>query len=263
MEKSIETIAAAVTERLQGRVHSIWLYGSVVLGDFRPGWSDIDWLVLTKEPLTEEEAGSLLDLRQELSLREPGNPYFRCFEGIITSLGEFETRRFRRLVYWGTSGQRVTDRCSPDPFARLELATVGRALRGEEDRSLFPRPERRELTAAVRNHYETIRTCARVTDGRLYSCGWLLDIARCLYTLRTGDVIAKTQAGHWALENRLFPADTEEDLRRTLAVRENPLLYRDRADVGLWLCGLGPTVQRCADVLQEALAALETEGAGG
>ena len=35
VRKMTERIAAI----LDGKVHSIWLYGSVVLDDFRPGWS--------------------------------------------------------------------------------------------------------------------------------------------------------------------------------------------------------------------------------
>jgi len=35
--------------------------------------------------------------------------------------------------------------------------------------------------------------------------GWLLDTARCIYTLRHHDIIAKTRAGLWALKEHMPP----------------------------------------------------------
>ena len=57
--------------------------------DFRPGWSDIDFIAFSKQPVSEEQAVRLLPLRQDLSGRCPENPYYRCFEGIIVSLEEY------------------------------------------------------------------------------------------------------------------------------------------------------------------------------
>ena len=252
MNRAIRKVADAIVSVMDGKVRGIWLYGSAVLDDFRPGWSDIDFVALTDGPIGASQADRLLTLRQTLSAAEPGNPFYRAFEGIIADADEYREKAFTRLVYWGTSGQRITDRYEQDAFSALSLARYGRAVYGEDDRRLFPAPEASEITAAVRAHCEAIRKYARQTDERLYSCGWLLDIARCMYTLETGDIIAKTQAGVWALEKRLFP--DEDRLAGAVEVRRHPLLYRDREDVRQWLKGLGPTVQRYADVLEAALA---------
>ena len=159
---------------------------------------------------------------------------------------------FTRLVYWGTTGQRITDRYQPDAFSQYELATVGRSVYGSDDRSIFPLPDRAALVEAVRRHYETIRKYAVQTDERLYSCGWLLDICRCIYTLRENGVIAKTRSGVWALENDLFR--DEEPLMKAIEIRKDPLACKDRDDVRQWLKGLGPTVQEYADVLEHELS---------
>ena len=251
MLQAIQKTADAITAAMDGRIRSIWLYGSVVLDDFRPGWSDIDFIALTDGRISEDQAQRLLTLRQSLMAEEPGNPYYRCFEGIIADADEYREQAYTRLVYWGTTGQRVTDRHERDAFAALSLAKYGRAVRGAQDLDLFPPPGRDEIIAAVRAHCGTIRQYARQTDERLYSCGWLLDIARCMYTLQTDDIIAKTRAGIWALERRLFP--DEDQLRRAVEVRMDPLRFRDREDVRQWLRGLGPVVQRYADVLEAAL----------
>ena len=251
MIDAITGMSKEIVSILDGNVHSIWLYGSVVQDDYRPGWSDIDILVLTGKQMTDSQAQKLLHLRQAMAANAPDNPFFLSFEGIIANLEEYLSGSFRRLVYWGTTGQRITDHYTQDPFSRFELARMGRAVYGSDDRSIFSVPDGGALTEAVRQHYETIRKYAVHTDERLYSCGWLLDICRCIYTLRNHDVISKTQAGIWALEEHIFP--DEEPLRRTIEIRTEPLTYKNRKDVQEWLKGLGPVVQQYADVLEREL----------
>ena len=252
LNQSIERMTGRLCDALEQKVHSIWLYGSVVLDDFRLGWSDIDLLVLAGGPVTEEQAQQLAGLRQAMLETEPDNPYYRSFEGIIADVSEYSAGSFSRLVYWGTSGERITDRYQQDVFSAFELAKYGKCIFGKDDRSLFPVPSAAELREAVRQHDEAIRRFAVQTDERLYSCGWLLDIARCIFTLRHQDVIAKTQAGIWALSEHLFRE--EEPLRKALRIRQDPMGYKDREDVKQWLKGLGPVVQQYADVLERELS---------
>ena len=243
-------MAEEIVSAADGNVYGIWLYGSAVLDDFRPGWSDIDFVALTGGPVPESQAEQLLTLRQEMLEKEPGNPYYRSFEGVIAALDEYRSRSFTRLVYWGTSGQRITDRYTPDTFSAFELARYGRPVYGGHP-WILPAPAREEIVNAVREHYECIRKYAVQTNESLYSCGWLLDIARCIYTLRTGDVTAKTQAGIRALEEHLFP--DEEPLRKTLEVRQNPRAFIGTEELNRWLKSLGPVVQQYADVLEQEL----------
>ncbi len=239
-----------IASRVDGRVYGAWLCGSTVMGDFQLGWSDIDFVVLVDGPVSESQAESLLMLRQDMLRTEPGNLYYRSFEGVIASLNEYRSQSFRRLVYWGTSGQRITDHYTPDAFFLFELAKYGVPVRNGRE-WILPAPGRDALVSAVRGHYETIRKYAVQTDESLYSCGWLLDIARCIYTLRLNDVISKTKAGLWALEEHLFPDETP--LRKTVEIRQHPLSFKGREDIRLWLKSLGPVVQQYADRLEQEL----------
>ena len=250
LSDAIDGMTKEIVSAMDGHVRGVWLYGSVVMDDFRPGWSDIDFVALTDGAIREDQAQKLLFLRQEMLGKEPGNPYYRSFEGVIADLEEYRSRSFSRAVYWGTSGQRVTGRYLPDAFTGFELARYGKPVYGAEP-WILPEPGRDELVRAVRTHYDTIRKYAVHTDESLYSCGWLLDIARCIYTLRDNDVIAKTQAGIRALNEHIFP--DEAPLRKAVEIRRSPLLFRDREDVKKWLKELGPVVQRYADVLESEL----------
>ncbi len=230
---------------------SIYLYGSVVLADFKLGWSDIDMLVLTGESITEPQANELVGLRQAMLAGEPNNPYYRCFEGGMLTLDAFVSGKKDTAVYWGTSGERITDKYHFDSFSMTELLKSGMLLYGEDVRSELTLPTFSELSADVRYHYETIRKYVQKTDHSLYSFGWMLDIARCLYTLCTGKIIAKTEAAVWALENELCP--TPDVLKYALQVRREPLKHKSNEQTFDYAETLAEPTQRFANVLENEL----------
>ena len=83
MFDSVNRTAAEIAARLDCELDSFWLYGSAVMDDFRLGWSDIDFIAFSNGEITEEAAQRLLMLRQELKEKQPENPYYRLFEGVI------------------------------------------------------------------------------------------------------------------------------------------------------------------------------------
>lgn len=252
MDDAINRVVSEIAEILSEQVHSFWLYGSVVLNDFRLGWSDIDFVAFTKKPITEEQAKQLLMLRQTLKSASPDNSFYSCFEGALVCLQEYQTNSYTKIVYWGTTGQRIIDFYEIDVFSRYNLAKYGKNVYGKADRGIFVAPSKEELVTAVQNHYTSIRKYAIRTNESIYSCGWLLDIARCIYTLRYYDIISKTQAGQWALDEHIFP--DEEPLRRVLKIRSQPLEYKNNEEIKKWLSNLGSTVQQYADVLGAELS---------
>lgn len=230
---------------------TIYVYGSSALNDFQLGWSDIDILVLTERKITEKQAQMLVGLRQTMLEKEPGNPYYRCFEGGMLTLDAFLRRGTDRVVYWGTSGERITDGYLFDSFCMTELIESGVLLLGKDIRPQLKVPTFDDLYADVRHHYGTIRKHAQKTGRSFYSFGWMLDIARCIYTLRTGRILAKTEAGKWALENNL--CSDPDALEFALKVRRNPLDYKDNRQVFDYAETLAEPIQRFADILEKEL----------
>lgn len=248
---SINKMVREISGILSDCEPSIYMYGSSALNDFRLGWSDIDILVLTEKQIKEKQAQMLVGLRQAMLEREPGNPYYRCFEGGMLTLDAFLHGRTDRVVYWGTSGERITDRYLFDSFCMTELIESGILLLGKNIRPQLKVPTFDNLFADVRHHYETIRKYAQKTGRSFYSFGWMLDIARCIYTLRTGRIIAKTEAGEWALANNLCP--NPDALEFSLKVRRNPLDYKEKKQVFDYAETLAEPIQRFADVLEKQL----------
>lgn len=257
-QKSINKMIREINGILQDREPSVYLYGSSMLNDFRLGWSDIDILVLTNRQISEGQAQKLVRLRQAMLEKEPDNPYYRSFEGGMLTLDSFISKSSDRVVYWGTSGEKITDTYRFDSFGMAELIESGVLLYGCDIRSRLSAPKFSDLYADIKHHYETIRKYVQKTEQSLYSFGWMLDIARCLYTLRTGKIIAKTAAADWALENSLCPVP--DVLKTALQVRKAPLEYKNNKQALEYAESLAEPIQVFADVLEDELKRIEYEG---
>ena len=133
LQKQIQTMSRSIRDVLADTPVSIYLYGSITLDDFQYGWSDTDLLCLTGRSITQEQAQRLVGLRQEL-VEQYGDPVYRLFEGGILSLQSFLNETRDTVVYWGTSGQQITDTYHLDSSGRYELKTNGVLLAGEDIR---------------------------------------------------------------------------------------------------------------------------------
>lgn len=250
-QKSINRMVHEISNILLDCNPSIYLYGSSVLDDFRLGWSDIDILVLSDKQMSEEQSHKLVKLRQTMLERESGNPYYRSFEGGMLTLDAFVSGASDRVVYWGTSGEKITHTYMFDSFGMTELIESGILLYGSDVRSQLNVPGFSDLCADVKHHYGTIRKYAQKTERNIHAYGWLLDIARCLYTLRTGKIIAKTAAADWVIENNLCPVP--DALKIAAKVRKAPLEYKDDKQMLDYAETLGEQIQCFANVLENEI----------
>jgi predicted nucleotidyltransferase len=240
LNEAIQIMTGEIVTVLADNKPTIYLFGSVALDDFQLGWSDIDILVLTNREITEQQAETLVGLRQALLERYPGNPYFRLFEGGMLSANAFLQDKKERTVYWGTSGQRITDCYKMDSFGMAELLDSGILLYGEDIRSKMTYPAYSQIRDDIINHVQAARTHGVVV-------GWLLDIARGIYTLRTGKIVSKTAAGEWALNEGFCP--DADILQKTVQIRKEPLRYtKEDKSVD------NAVIQRFADVLENEVA---------
>ena len=104
--RATEQTVAAIGRILLGAKPSVYLCGSAALGDLRADLSDIDLLVLTQTPITNEQAEELVHLRQVLTESDAANPWYRRFEGGMLSL----TALLWRSSWSRTEKQRATHR---------------------------------------------------------------------------------------------------------------------------------------------------------
>ena len=221
------------------------------MDDFRLGWSDIDILVLTKDECKIQCAETLVFLRQELLKANPKNKFYRSFEGAILSLSGFLNGVKTNVIYWGTTGERIRDEYVLDSFSMKQLVENSKLVYGVDIRNKLKSPSYKAIYHDIFRHYQTIRVHAKKTDRSLYSFGWFLDISRCIYTLKTGEIVAKTKAGKWALKNKLCP--DEKALKMALMVRKRPMRYKFKTKIMDYAETLDSAVQKYEDVLEKYL----------
>lgn len=247
---AISKMVKEINYILKDNLSSVYIYGSYVLNDFKLGWSDIDILVLTKNYIKDDIANKLLYLRQDLLKEHPQNKYFRSFEGAILPIDCFIKQTESNVVYWGTKGEKIKQNYKLDSFSMKQLTENSILIYGEDLRNKFIKPSFEDIKQDIKYHYETIRQHAITTDRNLYSFGWLLDISRCIYTLKTGKIISKTEAGEYALKNNLCP--NKKSLKIALKVRKRPKL-KYNSKIMDYAETLGPFIQAYADVLEHNL----------
>lgn len=251
---AINTLAVSIYRILADAQPSIYLYGSVTTEDYHHGWSDVDLLVLTQDMITESQANALVNLRQRLAACDPDTPYYRLFEGGMLDLGSFLTGESTRVVYWGTTGERIKGNHAFSAFDRASLLQNGQLLLGKDVRRHIDMPEYDEIVAAVADHLAAIRQHGRGSRS-IYAYGWLLDIARGLYTMVNGRLTTKTDAAQWILDQHLCPCPAE--LSMALTVRRQPELIRDESVLD-YAKGLTEAIQSFAALLEKALNASVT-----
>ncbi len=246
---AINTMTVTLVRLLAENEPSIYLYGSITAEDFHPGWSDIDLLVLTANPIRPEQAEELVTLRQTLLACDHDTPQYRLFEGGMLDLRAFLGDEATTVVYWGTTGEQIRAHHAFSPFDRASLLQNGQLLWGKDVRRHIERPTFGDIHAAIAQHLQTIQAHGK-GDRSIYAFGWLLDIARCMYTLVNGKLTTKTAAAQWALDEQLCPCP--EELSMALMVRRQPEVIRDESVLD-YAENLTEAIQKYALLLGQAL----------
>ena len=165
---SLSRFVTTLDERLPGQVEAVWVEGSLVLGDYQPGLSDIDVVVMTRKPL---------DTHQRVRAPWPLS------------------------ITWTTRGALAT----LHPITAATLHRAGLAIRGESPRTVVHDVPRVELTAYLRanlaTYWEPWRERARRNPVFRLSClhgervQWgAFGVPRQYVTAVDGSIVSKTAA---------------------------------------------------------------------
>ncbi|GAA3087526.1 putative nucleotidyltransferase [Kribbella aluminosa] len=185
-------------------VRAVWLHGSLALGDYQLGRSDLDVIVVVSGP----PPPSVAEVHQELIRSDPLAAKLHC--SYMTDLADLSVR------HPTFAQQRYFDR-PVTPVTRRELAIGNRSLYGPPPAELLPPVSDEELFEFVRRDLRDFWLPAARKRERWYRDIWvdlsLLTIARAHVTLATGDLITK-RAALDILPRLGAPADVVEDIRR-------------------------------------------------
>ena len=218
-------------------VEGLYVVGSFALGDWVPGISDIDVVVVTAEPATDEDFGAIRTacalLAEVLPTPHVDGPFLAWGDLVV----EPATGLHRPWLLRGEP-HHDGDCFEINPVIWYELATHGVTVRG-------PRPERlgipTDVEARIRFVVDNLRTywadlagqveaaCEEQPDASFDTASftWVaLGALRLHHTAFTGGVTSKRGAGEWGLReapdrfHRLL--QRAMDLRATAAGGEVP-----------------------------------------
>ena len=196
-ESGKDAAVEALLERFVGDVRdalplvALWAHGSLALGDFQPGRSDLDLIAVVAEDITGSQRDRLRTLHRALTRDEPLSAKLHCSYIATATLPETGHRH----VTW--AHQKLFARTVTE-VSRRELALGGRCLYGPPPAELLPAVTDEELADFIRTELRGFwyPAAARRLD-------WLRDVwvdlglvtvARATVTLRDGRLITKGEA---------------------------------------------------------------------
>lgn len=188
---------------------AVWAHGSLALGDFQPGRSDLDLIAVVEVPLNGEQKDRLAGIHQRLMDEEPAAAELHCSYMAGTALCEAEARH----VTWAHS--MLLER-PVTPVTRRELLDGGLTLHGPTPAELLPPLAPGQLEDFIRRDLAEFWLPAtrkrRLWMRDIWVDLGLLVLARATVTLRDGRLITKGEALAELLELGA-PADVVRDIR--------------------------------------------------
>ncbi len=200
---AVNTLLARLTAGLPAvlgaRLVGLYLYGSLVAGDFDPAISDVDLLAVLTEELDDAAFAALDALHARLIAAQPA----------WTERIEIAYLAARALQTFRTTRSPIAIISPGEPFHRKDagadwlinwyvVRTQGRALIGPPAATLIPPISADEFRAAVVAQARAWRTYVAATrDSRPYQGYAILTLCRALYAVTHGVQASKRQAGAW------------------------------------------------------------------
>jgi Nucleotidyltransferase domain len=204
----------ALDAAASGLVAALYVTGSVALGDYQQGRSDIDFMAFLSRPVTDPQTvGWLAEVHAGLAgpADYDGNYVaLACVPGVPDdepSAPHVVSGQFR--------GDEPNHQLTPATWA--EFASYGIAIRGPRPAEFGIQVSRDRLSewtlGNLNTHWkhqaeegiETLRAHDSATSISAEAVAWMaLGPARLHYTLATGDIASKTAAGEYAAG--MFPA---------------------------------------------------------
>lgn len=227
---ALGTYLEIVDEVAPGFVEGLYVVGSVALGDWVPGRSDIDVVVVSAEPATDEDFGALLTAHALLAERQP----LPHIDGPYVAWGDLPiapATGLHRPWVLGNELHHDSECFEINPVTWYVLAQYGRTVRGPspkklsiwtsvEDRVRFVVDNLESYWEAVAEGVEAacVDPAAAFDAESFVWCA--LGALRLHHTAFTGDVISKGAAGRYGLE--ITPGELHHTLELALELRSGP-----------------------------------------
>ena len=206
-----DSFLSGLDQVLPGRIIGFVVMGSAVLGDWRPGRSDLDFIALTETPLAQAEIAALASFHRGFRRASPRPE----LDGLYVTRAQLSADPRGLVVPRVREGVFLArDAYAANPVAWCTAARNPWLLRGQLPRGIWN--DASILRDWCRSNLEGywsrwVRRARTSLKDAVYSLGreaasWgVLGVARIHATLSTGEIISKSAAACYAL-GRFGPA---------------------------------------------------------
>ena len=210
-------------------IESFYLYGSISLGAFKDGFSDIDFIAIIKGKLTESELKMLKEIHKSIQSKFPEtilDGFYIIKEDFVNlNKGKVSSIRFNDGKFHGFT---AFDKNTIDAF---QLQKYGILIKGEKLEENIYTVDWNILIPNMRHNLNTywlgwMNDCRRFPSIKYISLyfsinmiEWgVLGVSRLYYTFIEKDIISKAGAGEYAL--RKVPEKYHKIIKEALRNRQ-------------------------------------------
>lgn len=212
---------------------SVILFGSAVLGDFRPGEGDLDFMVITRNDISDMDCQEIFDMHDLIRSGEMGLLAAQL-EGTYypLSIAKDPRNAVAKGCYVGT-GRRGWKPINSNCNSMADYAIIrqhGVTCYGEEIQNRIYNPSRQELLDEIRQNLERNIENTSKFNSIGYALAMYHWAPRALCYVVTNELVSKRKAAEWYRSQ--FP-DTDWAAMVSIAkdIRHCPLTPEDEARV--------------------------------
>jgi len=187
----LKRMAEHLSDILKSNFVGLYIMGSLVMGDWNPRTSDIDFIAVTRKPINDKESAEIGKMHRALSKTDLG----KKLDGAYTYLEQLQQKRFEERTGSFEDHEFKADcPCHLSADNIRCLLECGKCIQGTPIKKLGLRVSDEELSQAT---YAMLHEDAEQIDKKqdfqtLYYI--LIDMLRSIYTLETGKLPTKPKA---------------------------------------------------------------------
>ena len=214
----LELLLSGMQKILGAKLIGLYLYGSLVIGDFDPNISDIDLVAALSSDIDDKEFGALQKMHDDFAKK------FMEWDGRI----EVCYISVAALHAVRSSTSQIANISPGEPFHRREssrewltdwyvVREKGIPLFGPSPKSIIEPISKDEFIRSVKANAKTWRVWIHDMHTRKSQAYAILTLCRALYTYKNGEQVSKKQAAIW----------TEQEFPAWSSLIQNALLWRE------------------------------------
>ena len=214
----LEELLSGIQKILGNKLVGLYLYGSLVTGDFDHESSDIDLLAATLTDIDEQEFDALLTMHHDFaSEHKEWDGRIEVAYLSITALKTFRSQSSKIAIISPGEPFHIKDAGRDWLKNWYVVREKGMTLYGPAPDILIDPISKAELLQAVQEHAQEWREWIYHRRQRGSQAYAILTMCRILYTMKNGDIVSKKRAALW----------TEQELPAWSSLIQQALIWRE------------------------------------